>query len=51
MNTTMSTNNALLLATDTDDSISVVTIAGILLIATVATLAMGLLSWFFMRYC
>jgi len=47
----MSTNNALLLATDTDDSISVVTIAGILLIATVATLAMGLLSWFFMRYC
>ncbi len=41
----------MLLATDTDDSISVVTIAGILLIATVATLAMGLLSWFFKRYC
>lgn len=51
MNTTMSTNNALLLATDTDHSMSVVTIAGILLITTVSILAIGLLSWFFNRYC
>lgn len=50
LNANARTANNAIVADDTNDSISVINIAGTLLIMTVSTLAIALLSWFFKRY-